>query len=151
MKFTPKTEDQLREESLMPAGTYDFEVVEASNEKSKKGNDMIKVKLQLWDRNGDTRFLYDYLMEAMMFKLLHFCEATGLSQMFQAGNLSAENCLGRTGKVKIKVGEAQNGYAPKNEVKDYVSPQAGQGMAARAASAAPVASNAPADTDDVPF
>ncbi len=35
MQFTPKTEKQLAEESLLPAGVYDFEVLKAEDAVSK--------------------------------------------------------------------------------------------------------------------
>ncbi len=59
-------------------------------------------------------------MEALEHKLYHFAHGTGLGAKYDAGELEAEDCLGRAGKAKIKIGKATEAYAAKNEVQDYV-------------------------------
>ena len=107
MKYEPIGED----EGLLADGTYPFEVKTASDQYSKTGNEMIKVMLLV---NGET-IVFDYLIEAMKFKLKHFCEAVGLDY---SGNLEASDCEGKCGRVKIVIKE--DGFGKKNEVKDYI-------------------------------
>jgi hypothetical protein len=119
MQFTPKTEKQLAEESLLPAGVYDFEVLKAEDAVSKSsGKDMIKLSLRIFHGASERR-VTDYLMESMAFKLRHFCQTCGLMDKYDAGTFSAADCEGRAGKVKLKQ-EIQEGYQPKNSVADYV-------------------------------
>lgn len=126
MRFTPKTEEQLVEESLIPAGEYDFCVVSAAEKKSKSGNDMIVVELDIFV-NGNARPLRDFLMEAMAFKLRHFCEATGLIEKYNNGTLTALDCENKSGKLKIVIQDSPQ-YGKQNQVKDYIKdakPEAG--------------------------
>lgn len=121
LEFQPKTEKQLQEESLASEGEYDFEVLSAQDTKSKKGNDMIAVKLGLYSGDAIRHHVYDYLLPTMGHKLRHFCDATGLLAKYEAGSLCAEDCQGRAGRVKIKVEQDKDGkYPPKNVVDDYV-------------------------------
>lgn len=124
MKFAPKTEEELEVQTLLQPGNYQFHVADASNEKSKNGNEMIKLSLQLWDKDGSTHFVYDYLLEAMSFKLRHFCAVTGLMIKYESGMLDATDCIGKQGHVEIviKEGKAKDDgskYPSQNSVKDY--------------------------------
>lgn len=117
MKFVPKSEDDLKRESLLDPGTYDFEVVSAEDAVSKSGNEMIAIKLRIFSDRGE-RSVRDWLMPSMGFKLRHFTETTGMVAAYDAGTFNAEDCKGRTGRVLLKV-ETQEGYSPKNSVRDY--------------------------------
>ena len=84
---------------------------------------MIEVKLGVWTPNGGQKFINDYLMEKLAYKLYHFCEAVGID--YHAGELEAEQLPGKCGVVRIKVDPARTGddgkeYSAKNAVKDYV-------------------------------
>lgn len=125
MKFTPKTNEELSELGLIKDGIYNFEVLESAQQLSKSGNEMIKVKLGVWDSKGVMRVIFDYLLEAMPHKLHHFCETTGLKDKYNIGELNAEDCLHKSGKVHITIEKgkekSEGGFYPdKNSVKDYV-------------------------------
>lgn len=122
MKFNPKSEEQLVRESLLEAGTYDFEVIEAKDATSKNGNEMISLNMKVFRHDDGFIHVRDYLLESMAFKLIHFCATTGLTAKYEAGTLVAEDCQGVAGKVILKV-EEQVGYPPKNVVKDYAKPK----------------------------
>ena len=173
LSFTPKTEEQIAEENLVPDGEYPFEVIKAEEAISKKtGDPMIKLKLCIFTDDGPAgeRHVYDYLIQTMDFKLRHFCACTGLLERYETGTLEAEDCNGRTGHCIVKT-EKQAGYKPKNAVKDYVVPKQPEGSGnpsaahqslakplavnvSRSADPKPVAPAAPvtdAAEDDVPF
>lgn len=135
MRFSPMTEDELARASLLEPGVYPFEVITASEELSKAGNEMIKVKLNVFGPNDQQAHIFDYLMEKLQYKLRHFCEATGLLQKYEAGTLSEVDCEGKTGFVKIKIDPANGSYSAKNSVQDYVKP----GDAPAAPTASPTA------------
>jgi len=125
MHFKPQTEEELKAARLLPEGEYPFEVLEASERdkdggplKSKKGNDMLKVKLNVFGRDS-TQHVYDYLGEFMAFKLRHFCYSVGLGKAYDAGTITAQQCVGKQGYVEIEV-EPKGDYGPKNKVTDYV-------------------------------
>ncbi len=126
MKFTPKSKEELAQAGLLPDGIYDFEVLVAEDTISKSGNDMLKLKLKVWGNDSREVIVFDYLLEAMAFKLRHFAEETGLIAKYESGELHDYDCVGRSGKVNLivqasQVGSNGNSYPPKNAVKDYVS------------------------------
>lgn len=126
MKFTPKTDDELNSMNLIQEGNYNFEVLEAKSQLSKSGNEMIKVKLGLWDNNGVMRVMFDYLLEAMAHKLHHFCDSTGLREKYNSGELNDTDCLSKTGTVHIVIEKGKEkpeggNYPDRNSVKDYLT------------------------------
>jgi hypothetical protein len=149
MTFTPKTEEQLSERSLWPEGSYDFRVAEATECKSKAGRDQIKLKLILF-KGEATRFVYDYLQEALEYKLRHFCEATGLLVQYDSGRLNADDMVGREGIASIKIEPAKDGFEAKNAVKDYVVKKKDIRRPDTKTASLPLADGGSA-VDDVPF
>lgn len=132
MKFTPKTEEQLKAENsypVFPEGEYGYEVIKAEDKTSAKGNEMIVLTLRVFGPHDKTTLVNDYLLEAMEFKLRHFCVSTGLGGAYEAGTLTAGSCHGRSGKVYLDIQPEKQGtdkegnpktFPPKNVVKDYV-------------------------------
>lgn len=137
MKYTPKSEEELEKEkqdainaSLLPNGEYDFEVLGYSDKKASSGADMITLKLGIFDENGDTRIVYDYLTESMGWKIRHAADACGLLSNYDAGTLNAESFDSATGKVKLKTQKGNKDYPnPKNVVEDYVKRDGAQPVA----------------------
>lgn len=113
----PLSKEDIENGGTLPAGTYPFSVIKAERGVSKKGNDMIKLNLRLYGAERDA-FCTDYLLETMPFKLGQFCTLTGLEDRYNAGELEAEDCMGREGYVTVK--RTKDDYGVKNEVKDYV-------------------------------
>lgn len=151
MKITPKTDKELAEANLMPEGIYDFEIGTAEDAISKNtGNEMIKVDLTVFDEKGGKRFIFDYLMEAMPHKLKHAAQACGLEAEYNAGTLSADDFIGKCGKIKIKIQKDKNGiYADKNTVQDYVVPGGTDSEKAKVSKAK--VDKASVEDDSIPF
>jgi hypothetical protein len=121
MRFEPKTEKEIAEANLWPAGEYGFEIIEAVEKISKSGNDMIKLKLKVINNNNAFIFVDDYLLENMAYKLRHCAEACGLLESYEKGELSANDMKDKTGTLKLKISKDKTGqYADKNDVQDYV-------------------------------
>lgn len=124
MGYTPKTEEQLAKEGLLPDGEYDFEVAETSDKPSKKGNDMYTLKLHVFGDDGAPQIIYDYIALGNHFgerKLRHVANACGLIDIYNTGNLKPKDFMGKAGKVKIKQQDGTADYPlPKNVVSDYV-------------------------------
>lgn len=120
MQFTPRSEEECKRAfEPIPKGEYDFEVLESTNETSKNGNEMIKINIAIWQGEKVLCRVFDYLLPKLEAKLRHACDSCGLLDRYQAGNIQAEDFVGRTGKVKIKIGKATEQYSAKNEVEDY--------------------------------
>jgi len=120
MNFTPKSEMELTEDRLAKDGDYDFKVLEASDETSKSGNAMIKLKLGVFNGDALRWHVFDYLVPQMEVKLRHFCDCTGLLADYESGSLSAQFCRGRAGRCRLVIEEGEGSYPDKNVVKDYI-------------------------------
>lgn len=124
MRFSARTENELAEANLIPEGIYRFKVIEVADAISEAGNEMIKLTLEVTDHQNHKRILTDYLLEAMAFKLRHFCVATGLLKQYEAGELTAPQCFAHSGEVSIAIQKGKGEYRDRNVIKDYIEPQA---------------------------
>lgn len=125
MKFAPKTETELETMSLLEPGIYPFQITSASNEVSKSGNDMLKLTVMIWGKDGSIHHIYDYLLEAMSYKLRHFCESTGLMDKYDKGELYPADCMNAQGNLELIIQEGKaredgSRYPSRNSVKDYI-------------------------------
>lgn len=139
MRFQPKTQQQLDEEArgpVLPAGDYEFLVKGATEKTSAKGNDMIALTLTVYGPGGVETTVWDYLLEAMGHKLLHFCEAADLVDDYNAGTLTADKCLNVHARCTLKIDPPKGTYAEKNAVEDYMTLGSGTPAAQRAVSSA---------------
>ena len=124
---------------LIAAGQYAASVKTAKEKVSKQGNEMIELILTVYGPNGSQVDVFDYLLstDAMQFKVKHFCESAGLD--YERGELQATDCENKSVKVNLEI-KKQEGYADKNNVKDYLP------------RATPVTVTATeANDDDIPF
>jgi len=123
--FRPITEtDQQLEQmrfKLLEPDTYDFVVEKATSEVSKSGNQMIKLVLKIWDKEGREVTIFDYLVDIdyMRYKIKHFCEAVGLSDKLAAGSFNESDCEGKGGKAVIVIQKSKK-YGDRNSVSDYL-------------------------------
>lgn len=144
--YVPKTEDQLAKEGLLPEGIYDFEIIETSDRPSKKGNEMIMLKLCVFDTDGSQHYIFDYIVFGSNFgerKLRKAAEACGLMEIYDSGHLNDRSFFGATGKVLLKRQDGNGEFPPKNVVGEYCP---------REAEAAPAPRSSREITgDDIPF
>lgn len=131
MKFVPKTDKEIAEANLWPAANYSFEIIESADQVSKSGNDMIKLKLKVFNDDGSFILLDDYLLESMAFKLKHAAQVCGLD--YEGGQLAAMDFHGKCGTLKLKIQKGKKKddgsdeyYADKNAVGDYVVKKDGE-------------------------
>lgn len=127
MKLKPKSEQEVAAGGLWTAGTYDFEILEADEQESRAGNDMIKLKVAIYNAEGRRRTVFDYLMdtESMSYKLRHCAAAAGLLADYEQGELHAEELVGRTGACKVSIRKATEEYPAQNQISDYIVPKEG--------------------------
>ena len=145
MRVNPMSEKEIAEANLWPAGTYDYEIIEAEEQTSKAGNDMIALRVKLFNAQGSSIVVDDYLVDSpkAAYKVRHCAEASSLLGEYEKGELLARDLTHRTGKCKVVVSKDRNGqYPDKNQVADYLRPD----------SAAPAAPKpAPSIDDEIPF
>ena len=150
MKFTPMSKEEIEFSNLLEPGIYPFEVMTASDEISKAGNEMIKLKLNVFGENREA-YVFDYLMEKLQYKLRHFAEATGLLAAYESGHLDAIHCFGKQGYCKLIIDQGNGEFGPKNAIKDYIKPEVTAKTAPPAPAARPVATGSTsAAAPDVP-
>lgn len=150
MKFQPKTENEVLSEGLLERGEYDYEIADATEKTSQAGNEMIELKVRVFDAEGNARVIFDYLLEAMAYKLRHAAYAVGLGDSYETGALEAQHFIGRTGRCKVGVQKDKTGaYPDKNIIQDYMVDPIFKGVAA----ANVAAGSTPAATlnDEIPF
>jgi hypothetical protein len=150
MKIIPKTEAEVKTDfPVWKPGVYDFEIMEAEDTVSKNGNDMIKLKVAVYNDEGNFQNIFDYLLESVAYKLRHCAYACGIGTAYEAGELEAIDFLGKTGKCKVTIQKDKTGqYADKNGIGDYIVPEPVETAPAKTATRKPVT----ADLDDeIPF
>lgn len=150
LKFEALTDQQIEEQSYFPVGEYGFQVTEAKQHISQNtGNESIKLTLKVFKPDGNFQFLNDYLTVKYIKKIKHFCDAAGLQAQYSSGTLRPEDCVNKSGTVKLKLkNQDTDQYATRNEIDDYI-------VAATVDPQAPLspapATNAADMDDDIPF
>lgn len=143
MKFTPISEADAATVGLWPAKIYDFEVVEASDSRSKSGNEMIKLNVAVFNDEGKHRKIFDFLVdsEKTQYKVRHFAASCGMLVQYEKGELRAVDLMHKTGRCQVRQEPAANGYPAKNTIADYVPVLAG----------APLVESVKDMDDEIPF
>lgn len=126
MKYPALTDQQIEgmRAKLQP-GIYEFQVVSAEEKVSQtSGNEMIKLTLKVWDKEGRQFTVFDYLVatEKMAFKTKHFCESIGAPELY-CGETDAALFTDRCGHVKtaLEKEEYKGRMQEKVRVVDYVT------------------------------
>ena len=142
MEFKPKSREEIEKDaderkremnrkSLLKPGIYDGEVMWAEETISKKkpdgsgGNKMFKLNVRIFHDGGEAH-LYDYIVSTKLEKLCAFCDAVGLSEQYDAGDVNGDDMEGRPFRAKIgieneKPKDNNEGKWPaKNKIKYYL-------------------------------
>lgn len=121
--FTPKKDEELV--TLLNEGEGTFNVLDAQEATSEKGNPMIKLLLECWDCLGKKGTIFDYLIFTdnvfCARKIKHFCYAVGLEKEYESGKLNHFECQGKSGDLLIGIQKDKTGAHPdKNTVLDFL-------------------------------
>lgn len=132
MKVTPISEADANAAGLWKRGLVDFEVTDAKEKLSKAGNDMIELLVKVYNAEGKSRTLFDYLVssEATAYKVRHFAAATGMLPQYEKGELRALDCVGKTGRCQMGIDKGKNGYPDRNNISDYAVKVGGEPLIA---------------------
>lgn len=127
-------------------GEYDFIIQSAEETTSAAGNDMLKLVLHVFNRDGEKRTVFDYILssQAGQWKARHMMESIGMTRQYEAGVIDPVAIESKPGRCKLGVDPASAQYPAKNKVQDYVAAKS-EPQTARAAPAG-------GDIDDeIPF
>jgi len=160
-KFNPEEYEEKSFEPV-PAGNYPFEVVDAVEDTSKAGNEMIVMELAVdVGRENPLTMKYVNLVfhKNCYFVINAFCQSTGLTDKWDAGQLDAEDCFGVSGTVKIVPGPEKDDGRQFMEVDQFVTeryaeqPKSKQGKAKQHYEDVKQTANAGgfSPADDIPF
>lgn len=149
MKHEAKTEEEINEMGLLEDGIYDFTIIEAEETTSKKGKDMFKLKLHIFDTKGEPLVIFDWVLPDFPKKYKHLHDACGLLDLYQSGETKSGDLVGNSGKLLLGKGKPytdSNGIERiNNSVVDYVKKDNLTSYAGAAAKAAA------ALDDEIPF
>lgn len=150
MQFQPKSEQEIVEENLWPAGEYDYEIVAAYDKTSKSGNEMIELKVVIYNDQGKSQHISDYLLEGVPLKLRNAAYANGLGADYESGELRSRDFEDKTGVCRVGIQKDKAGqYPDKNVIYDYLMKDAALVIVPKGA-AIPKKENADLD-DEIPF
>lgn len=141
---------------LLKDGEYDA-VIQLAEDKTSanSGNPMIDVILCVYDQDGKTHSVRDFLVftKSMMWKVIHCASSAGVSGHYTTGKLCSNVLMNKRVRVKVGAEEGKeipvdklNGkpvgskYPSKNKVEDYIKKEDQQ----------PLDHSVPED-EDVPF
>lgn len=123
MNFSPKSEKEIADAMPQHGMQYDFEVIDAEDKVSAKGNDMIALKLTMYLPNGDEYTVRDWLVGSdalpCVAKIQAFCKTTGILEAYGSGTLTAEMCRGLAGRLKLSITDDPQ-YGKSYKVADYI-------------------------------
>jgi len=154
MNWKPKTEDEIARERLAPEGLTPFTVLEATPSVSKKGKDMLTLKLNIHADDGCDYFIFDYVSPHFMaHKFRHFFCAVNRLNDYERGTVDTAGLVGCEGYCDVGVQDAKGDYPAKNIIRDYDKGDAkAEPAKAKPASPAPTPkTSAPAEDDEIPF
>lgn len=121
---------------LLPDGEYGAVIDDSIDRNSKSGNPMMEVTLSVYDRNGKSHTVKDYLVftRGMLWKVIHCAESAGLIEEYKNKKFCSDVLRGCNVKVRISTEkgaeiplEKLNGkpagsrYSDKNKVEDYLN------------------------------
>ena len=143
-------EMERKERKVLPDGSYDFEVANAELSTAASGNEMITLRLTVFDGNGGKVSVFDRLVftDKAGWKIAQFVKAIGSPELV-GGELGVTDCMGAAGQSYLKVEESDQ-WGTRNVVAGYDEPVGTKPIAAAKPVKPPVKAPVPTG-DDIPF
>lgn len=139
VKLTPKSDEQFEKEEVErrakwqpwpPNVPYDYEIVSAKNTLTKAKPDkpqreMIEIEVKIYNDKGESKQITDYLGEWNDWKIKRICEANGLLDRYESGQVDDQDLWGKTGKCELGVQKGTQKddgtfYPDKNVIKEFL-------------------------------
>ena len=139
MNFAPKSDEEIAAAMPQHNAMYDFEVIDAEEKVSAKGNDMIALKLTAYLSSGDEFQVRDWLVGSdaiqCVAKIQSFCKTTGILEAYGSGTLTGDMCRGLAGRFKLAIVD-DPAYGKSYKVAEYIGTTAASAPPAQGVSAA---------------
>lgn len=102
---------------LLKEGIYDAVVTASQDTVSSKGSPMMDITLSVYDENGNTHDVRDFLVftKQMMWKIVHFAQSAGIMNLYQNGRLCSDTAINK--RVQVKLTVEQGGEIPQDKLK----------------------------------
>lgn len=155
---------------LLPKGEYEAVIVKSEDRQSHSGNPMMDMTLHVYDREGQSHPVRDFLVftKTMMWKAIHCADSAGVIDQYKAGKMCSNIIEGKSVRIKLNVEEGReipadklgdrspgDKYPDKNKVDDYIkrtSQSSNYGAVKEGNySRPPMQDPPPNEEDDVPF
>lgn len=124
MTFTAKTEEDIaaleNPEGWFPCttnGGFD-KVSKKAQAKGETESDMILIEMTVYVGSQEKQ-LSDWLLAGMLRKLIRYCKATGLMDIYETGRLKGEDCDGKNCWVRLERDNAEGKYKGRSRPVDY--------------------------------
>lgn len=119
MAFRYNSEDAS---NAWPEGEYDGAIASAEETQSRKGADMLKLGVRVYNKEGQEKIVTDYIVNPSgLFKLEQIARAFGKGAEFKANKFDVFTVLEKRLTITLKVTEASGDFPEKNDVKKYAA------------------------------
>jgi hypothetical protein len=113
------TEEEVQKEryKLLDDGEYEAVIDSMIPKISQSGNNMIDVTLSVYDRNGNPKIIFDYIVltPGMMWKFKHICDSAGLCKEYTDKTFKVEMALRKN--VRVRISTKEGGLIPSDKLK----------------------------------
>ena len=163
LNYEVMSEEQAESErfQLLKEGEYDAVITSSVDKQSSTGNPMMDIMLTVYDAEGKTHTVRDFLVftRSMMWKIIHCADSAGVLPEYHQGRFCSNTVINKNVRVKISIEEGRqiaddklqgkpvgSKYPDKNKVAAYI----------KKAEQKPLGHTLPKDEqidedDDVPF
>jgi hypothetical protein len=132
MKFTPKSDKEIRELNLFKEGIYEFEIISVTDTVTtntrKPGIPKLEIVFRVWNDEGIKKLISDHITEEMHYKLKNLCKSIRLLDKYDSGEINDLDLIGKFGLLKLIIRKGDpipnnpnnECYPDKNYIKDYI-------------------------------
>jgi Protein of unknown function (DUF669) len=120
IKYEVMTEEQVEGArfDLLPEGEYNAVIVRSEDRQSSSGNPMMDMTLDVYDFEGRTHTVRDFLVftKPMMWKVLHCAQSADVLPEYQQQRFCSNTVINKG--VKVKIGIEEGRLIPEDKLKD---------------------------------
>lgn len=110
----------LNETKLLPVNSvHEFEIVDCTEQISKRGIPMIKLELSIHSK-GQLFVIFSYVSSELSWMVKNFLDSIGWSTKSGSGEFLPEDLIGKTGQAEIGINDKNPQYKPTNSIKRFL-------------------------------
>jgi hypothetical protein len=131
MQFAPLSEKELEAErqermKLLAKGRGQFSVVNGTSKTGDDGSEYHLLTCDVWDTEGNQKQIQNVCLHPKALGFVRqFCYATGNGDLYESGNLTLDDCIGKQGDCEIDIEKGKPDgkggmYLDKNKIKSFI-------------------------------